>query len=59
MLLFVRQRAHDDRGFTSPYLCLGPVKYQSHQGEKPMRIVWALERAMPAEFFGDVKIAAG
>jgi superfamily II DNA or RNA helicase/HKD family nuclease len=59
ILLFVRKRVNDDRGFTSPYLFLGPVRYVSHEGEKPMRIIWGLERAMPPEFFTEVKIAAG
>ncbi len=58
-LLFVRQRADDARGFTSPYRFLGRVRYVSHEGEKPMRIMWALDRDMPADFFADVKIAAG
>jgi hypothetical protein len=59
ILLFVRKRVDDERGFTSPYLFLGPVTYVSHESEKPMRIVWALDRPAPPEFFADVKIAAG
>jgi superfamily II DNA or RNA helicase len=59
ILLFVRQRADDERGFTSPYLFLGPVEYVSHESEKPMRIVWDLDRPAPPEFFAEVKIAAG
>ena len=59
ILLFVRQRADDARGFTSPYLFLGRVRYESHESEKPMRIIWRLDRDMPLEFFADVKIAAG
>lgn len=59
ILPFVRQRADDERGFTSPYLFLGPARYVSHESEKPMRILWELERAVPPEFFGAVKIAAG
>ena len=58
-LLFVRHRADDARGFTSPYLFLGRVRYESHESEKPMRIVWNLDREMPGDFFADVKIAAG
>ena len=58
ILLFVRQRAEDARGFTSPYLFLGRARYESHESEKPMRIVWKLDR-MPPEFFAEVKIAAG
>jgi superfamily II DNA or RNA helicase len=59
ILLFVRQRADDERGFTSPYLFLGSVRYVSHESEKPMRIVWELEHAAPPDFFSAVKIAAG
>ena len=58
-LLFVRHKKWDSRGGTSPYLFLGPVRYVSHEKEKPMRIVWDLERPMPATFFNDVKVAAG
>jgi hypothetical protein len=35
------------------------VRYVSHEGERPMRIIWELERAMPSGFFADVKVAAG
>jgi superfamily II DNA or RNA helicase len=59
ILLFVRQRKRDDRGVTSPYLFLGPVRYLEHESEKPMRIIWELERPMPPEFFQQVKVAAG
>ena len=59
ILVFARQRADDERGFTSPYLFLGPARYVSHESEKPMRILWELERPAPQSFFADVKIAAG
>ncbi len=59
ILLFVRQTKEDARGFTSPYTFLGPVRCVSHQGERPMQIVWELERAMPSSFFSAIKIAAG
>ncbi len=58
-LLFVRQSKSTSTGVTAPYLLLGPVKYVSHESEKPMRITWELERAMPPGFFSDVKVAAG
>ncbi|MBK7862493.1 MAG: DUF3427 domain-containing protein [Archangiaceae bacterium] len=58
-LLFVRRAKVTELGVTAPYLFLGPVRYVSHESEKPMRIVWELERAMPASFFNEVKIAAG
>lgn len=59
ILLFVRREMQEARGTRSPYLFLGPVRYFSHESEKPMRIVWDLERAMPATFFNEVKVAAG
>jgi hypothetical protein len=58
-LLFVRHRRHDDRGMTSPFLCLGPVAYLGHEGERPMRITWALREPMPGEWYQRVKIAGG
>ena len=59
ILLFVRHKPEDDRGFTSPYLFLGRVRYVSHESEKPMRITWKLDTEMPLDFFSDIKIAAG
>ncbi len=59
MILFVRQAQKKDGGVTMPNLCLGPVRYLSHKGEKPMQIIWELERAMPPEFFQRIKVAAG
>ena len=59
ILLFVRRAKKDDRGITMPYTFLGPVRYVEHESEKPMRIVWELERPMPQKFFREAKIAAG
>lgn len=59
VLLFVRQRKKDSRGETMPYRFLGPVTYSGHEGERPMRIVWRLEHAMPAELFQEAKVVAG
>ncbi len=59
ILLFVRHKPDDARGFTSPYLFLGRVRYVSHESEKPMRITWKLDVEMPLDFFSEVKIAAG
>lgn len=58
VLLFVRQRRRA-RGVTSPYLFLGPVRYHSHQSERPMQILWELERPMPPSFWSETKLAAG
>ena len=59
ILLFVRQAKRDERKLTMPYLFLGPVRCVSSSGERPMQIVWELEREMPAGWFNEVKIAAG
>ncbi|TNE90580.1 MAG: DUF3427 domain-containing protein [Deltaproteobacteria bacterium] len=59
ILLFVRQAKKDERGETMPYLFLGPVRCVSATGERPIQIVWELERAMPAAWYSAVKIAAG
>lgn len=59
VLLFVRRRRQDDRGETNPYTFLGPATYVSHQGERPMSIIWSLHRPMPAELFEEMKVAAG
>lgn len=58
IMLFVRRAKKDSRGVTMPYLFLGPARCVSASGERPIQIVWELERPMPASWFGAVKIAA-
>lgn len=50
-LLFVRHKKKAKGGRTNPFVYLGPVHYVSHQGEKPISFVWALEHPMPEEVF--------
>lgn len=59
VLLFVREKKKDGRGETMPYQFLGPVSYLRHEGERPMRINWALSHSMPAELFQSAKVVAG
>ncbi|HVK38023.1 MAG TPA: DUF3427 domain-containing protein, partial [Candidatus Kapabacteria bacterium] len=47
-LLFVRERKKVD-GVVEPYSFLGPVRYESHTGSRPMSIVWRLDHPMPAK----------
>ncbi|ROO82944.1 superfamily II DNA or RNA helicase [Actinocorallia herbida] len=42
-----------------PYLYAGPMTYLSHEGERPMRILWELRNAMPADVFHYAKVTAG
>lgn len=58
MLLFVRQRSKE-RGNAVPFTFLGPVHYESHEKEKPMSIVWRLERPIPPAMWNAIKIAGG
>ena len=50
MLLFVRT-SKEGGATTSPYRFLGKVHYVSHEGSKPMSIVWKLEKKMPVSLF--------
>ena len=43
--LFVREDAEH------AFVALGPVKLESHQGDKPISIIWRLSQTMPAEIF--------
>jgi len=49
ILLFVRESKEGIAG-TSPYTCLGLADYVSHEGSKPMNIIWKLRRPIPAKF---------
>lgn len=59
VVLFVRERKQGTRDETAPYVCLGNATYVRHESERPMRIVWRLERAMPARMYQAAKVAAG
>ncbi len=48
VLLFVRESKKDRYGATEFYKFLGPVHYVSHEGSKPMSILWRLEEPVPS-----------
>ena len=50
VLIFVREAKDNDLG-TSPYVFLGPAKYESHEGERPISFTWRLNYEMPMELF--------
>jgi superfamily II DNA or RNA helicase len=58
--LFFRdtKEADGDLG-APPYLYAGPARYVSHQGDRPLRILWQLEYELPADVFHSAKVAAG
>ena len=59
VLLFVREALQDDMGNDgAPYLFLGPARYVSHEGSRPIAFVWRLLHEMPADFYQRVRLAA-
>jgi superfamily II DNA or RNA helicase/HKD family nuclease len=59
VILFVREVNDDERGESNPFTCLGFARHVSHKSDRPMQIVWELERPMPGEIFNRAKLAAG
>ena len=59
VILFVREDNDDDRGVSNPFVCLGPARHVSSKSDKPIQIIWELERPMPPEIYGYAKVAAG
>ncbi len=49
ILLFVREYNRID-GVTQPYIFLGTARYRSHEGSRPMSIIWELDHPMPPGF---------
>lgn len=49
VLLFVREFKQDACG-AAPYTFLGEAEYVSHNGSKPMNIVWRLRKEIPAKY---------
>lgn len=50
VLIFARYEQRDEFG-TSPYLFLGPARYVSHTGDRPIAITWRLTTPLPIDFF--------
>ena len=50
-LLFVREAKKLPSGLSAPYYYLGACEYLSHQGSRPMSIVWKLQHTVPARIF--------
>jgi superfamily II DNA or RNA helicase len=50
-LLFVRERKSNHSGMAAPYYFMGPADYVSHEGSRPISIVWRLQNPVPARLF--------
>jgi hypothetical protein len=57
--LFVREsKQQEGSSGAPPYLYAGTAQYVSHTGERPMRIIWRLDHALPADVFRIARVAA-
>ncbi len=54
ILLFVREDSSRN-SLTTPYTFLGPVNYVSHQGSRPMSIIWRLRHKLPAKLVRNIR----
>ena len=50
VLLFVRESKKDAFGRTASYTYLGTADYVSHEGSRPMSIIWKLHSPVPAKY---------
>jgi hypothetical protein len=46
-LLFVRENKYLPSGLAAPYAFLGPAEHVSHEGSRPISIIWKLKHPMP------------
>ncbi|MFI7647025.1 DUF3427 domain-containing protein [Micromonospora sp. NPDC049460] len=57
--LFVRETRVADRDLGAPaYLYAGPMTYQEHTGDRPMRIIWRLHHPLPADMYAAARAIA-
>ncbi|WP_405426943.1 DUF3427 domain-containing protein [Micromonospora sp. NBC_00617] len=57
--LFVRETRVADRDLGAPpYLYAGTMTYESHTGDRPMRILWRLDHALPADVYATARTIA-
>jgi len=60
IILFVREKNHDENKNTMTYICLGKVFYSNHYGSQPMSITWKLEHKIPPFLWKNIaKMAVG
>ncbi|MEV2240805.1 DUF3427 domain-containing protein [Micromonospora sp. NPDC049891] len=57
--LFVRETRIPERDLGAPaYLYAGPMRYQEHTGDRPMRIIWELRHPLPADMYAAARAIA-
>ena len=55
ILLFVREEKKNKYGITETYTFLGTANYISHEGSKPMSILWELDYPIPAKYIKETQ----
>ena len=55
ILLFVRDEKKNKYGETAIYTFLGTANYKSHEGSKPMSIIWELDFPIPAKYIKETQ----
>ena len=48
----MKEYKNDPNGIAAPFVYLGKAHYVSHEGSRPMSIIWHLEEPIPADFIG-------
>ena len=56
-LLFVRESKVDDYNNARPYHFLGAVSLESHEGDRPMNVIWQMEHPIPADLLRIARVA--
>jgi superfamily II DNA or RNA helicase len=51
ILLFCREYRRSATGLSSPFYFLGPADYLSHEGSRPISIIWKLRHPLPAKLY--------
>jgi len=58
--LFLRESKEGDGDMGAPpYLYAGSASYVSHEGDRPLRILWKLDHDLPADVFHAARVATG
>jgi len=57
--LFIRETKNSQLGIAAPYLYAGPARYVSHRNDRPVEILWELERDLPADVYHAARAVAG
>lgn len=60
IILFIREKNTDEDGVTMGFVFCGKLNYVSHEGSRPMNIIWKLENTPPALLLNEgKKLAVG